>query len=132
MTFWWMIFQFLYLLLLPWLRFTSFALFHFCLLCLVAGTELQAIYIQAKGLKAQMYRMSCLLKPHKLIMRSKLSFYVSKYFLLLKQAPKRSTSEMGRISKGEREFEAKHIKQLKRNLFVSTLMPSTKWNRCYN
>lgn len=109
-----MIFQFLYL---PSLHFIQ----HLAFSTSVFRTELAA-----KGLKAQMYRVSCLLKPHKLIMRSKLSFYVSSYFLLPNEAPKHTQMTSERVGLKETQSQAKHIKQLKRNLFVSTLMPSTK------
>jgi hypothetical protein len=72
---WWMIFQFLYQL--------YFVQFHRNIT--VFSFWLSALDIESKrGIrrkkKAQMYRISCLLKPHKLIMRSKLSFYVDSFF----------------------------------------------------
>lgn len=109
---WWMTFQFLYRSALHFIQHLAFS----------------PSVLLAKDLKAQMYRMSCLLKPHKLIMRSKLSFYVSRYFLLPNKTEHTKCSTPT-TECGERD---KHTKQLKRNLFVSTLIPSTKWNRCYN
>lgn len=84
---WWMTFQFLYR---PALHFIQHLAFSPSVLL-------------AKDLKAQMYRMSCLLKPHKLIMRSKLSFYVSRYFLLPNKTEhtKCSTAEQQNRKRGE-------------------------------
>lgn len=70
-----MIFQFLYLS-LQFIQHRAFS---------PSGRNGTARQVEAKkkqAFKAQADRVSCLLKPHKLIMRSKLSFYVSGDFLL--------------------------------------------------
>lgn len=94
---WWMTFQFLYR---PALHFIQHLAFSPSVLL-------------AKDLKAQMYRMSCLLKPHKLIMRSKLSFYVSRYFLLANKTEHTKCSTPTTEQKAKKERQTHKTTQAK-------------------